>query len=569
MACHRLDRLLSYNQRMRTFLAGMLCMIAATAQGQDPRCTSLKSEVTLGPFSGEKIDSVLIETAKPNLGKLGRLVARLHVMTHRGVIQRELLFAPGDTVDTLMIAESLRRLRALAFLEYARVEGRRCRSGTGQSLALSVVTRDAWTTRPDLKVGSAAPRIGLTERNLFGTGRTVSLDVVSRNGSIGAGVTAFDSFGFGSGATARGQYQRYSDGSTRSLFLSRRQATVADRWRASFGVVDQVSEPRAAQSDNFERSSGELIAGLRLTPGRSLHAIYLIGGVESEQGSLSAAPNSQVVGPLRVDRRFVGPQLGTAIVSTRYDTLTWLLAGGSVIDAPRTVEGEIVIGMGKGTVSATDSGGPALIATSNFMTHYDGWLGREWLPNRASRVVSDLWASGYSRSGEWHSGRLRATVLAEHAASKGVWRIFAASERLKDPDPDVRALGIYDRALAFVPSRVRLAESAFTMSLERTRHLRPIGGTLELDASVFGALSKRWDPSSAATSAEETRAEDVSVSVAGIGLSLSPRRAGRATIRLDYGFPILASGISRKPRFSVSVVPWLEAARHRDGSVLF
>ncbi len=424
-----------------------------------------------------------------------------------------------------------------------------------------VVTRDAWTTRPDVKAGSASQRIGLTERNLLGTGRTVSLDVVALNGSIGAGITAYDSFGFGSGVTARGQYQRYSDGSTRGLFLSRRQSTVADRWRASLGLFDQQSEPRAPQSDNFERTSVELITGTRLTRRRSLRSVYLLGGLESEQSSLSAAANAQVVGPVHVDRRFIGPQFGTSIVSTGYDTLTWLLAGNSVIDVPRAVEAEVVIGMGRGTVSATNSGGPVEIARANFMTHYDAWLGREWLPDRSSRLVSDLWVSGYSRSGEWRSGRIRATILTERAASMGLWRLSAASEHLNDPDPDVRALAIYDRALAFVPKRVRLAESAFTMSLERTRHLRAVGATMELDGSLFGALSRRWETSGAATNAE-----GVSVGIAGIGLSLSPRRAGRATIRLDYGVPLFASGVPRRPRFSVSVVPWLETARHRDGS---
>lgn len=550
---------------MRTLLVGALCLGSAAGHAQESHCSSLKSEVTLGPFSGRRIDSVFVETAKPNLGKFGRLISRLHVRTQQGVIRRELLFAPGDTVDTLQIAESLRRLRALAFLESAQIEGRQCESATGQTLALTVVTRDAWTTRPDLRPGSGSPRIGLTERNLLGTGRTVSIDVVSRNRSIGAGVTAFDRFGFGSGLTARAQFQRYADGSTRALFLSRRQATVADRWRASLDVFDQQSEPRGPQSDNFERTSAELITGLRLTPRRSPRALYLLGGFESEQGSLTAAPNADVVGPTRVIRRFAGPDLGAALVATGYDTLTWLLAGNSVVDVPRSVEAEIVVGMGSGTVSATDSTGPIGVGRSNFMTHYDAWLGREWLPSRRSRVVGDLWASGYSRAGEWQTGRVRATVSAEHAASNGLWRLSAASEHLRDPDPDVRALAIYDRALAFVPNRIRLAESAFTMSLERTRHLRPIGGSLELDASLFGALSKRWDPSPVATSAE-----DFSVGVAGIGLALSPRHAGRATIRLDYGVPLLVSpGVQRTPRLSLTLVPWLEGGRHRDRSGSF
>jgi hypothetical protein len=179
--------------------------------------------------------------------------------------------------------------------------------------------------------------------------------------------------------------------------------------------------------------------------------------------------------------------------------------------------------------------------------------------------VTDLWASGYSRAGDWQSSRLRAAVSAEHAASRGLWRLTIAQEQLNDPDPDVRALGIYDRALAFVPDRIRLAESALSISLERTRHIRSIGSALELDGSLFGAYSRRWDPAPSSTSAE-----DFTVGVAGLGLSLSPRRPGRGTVRLDYGFPLTGTpGLSRTPRFSVTIFPWLEASRHREKSGLF
>jgi hypothetical protein len=374
-----------------------------------------------------------------------------------------------------------------------------------------------------------------------------------------------DNFGFGTGFTMRGQYQRYADGAVRSIFFSRRQSSLADRWRASLDINDQRHEPRAPLSDNFERAGFDLLGGVRLTPRRAAHAIYLLGGFESESGSLSAAPNADVVGPTRVDRHFTGPQIGTAIVATRYDTLTWLLAGGSLVDVPRTVEGEVLVGVGRGAVTAMELGGVTEIARSNYMTHYDAWLGREWLPTRKSRVVSDLWVGGYSRSGDWHSGHARAAVSAEHAAPNGIWRLTTAAEQLSDPDPDVRALAIYDRALAFVPSRGRLAEAAFTMSAERTRHMRPIGGTLELDGSVYGAYSKRWDPSSFGGNVG-----DLSVGVAGVGLSLSPRRSGRSTIRLDYGVPLLRTpGVQRSPRFSITLMPWLETGRHRDNSGSF
>jgi hypothetical protein len=550
---------------MRYALIFVAALIPAIARTQDRPCSALKSEVTIGPLSGHRIDSVLVETANPKLGRLARLVGKVHVRTRPDVIRRELLFVAGDTVDTLLVAESLRRLRKLPFLEYARVEASACLAGSGETLVLDVVTRDSWTTRPDIKPSASAPRVGLTERNLFGTGRMASLDLVSRNRSLGVGITTFDAFGFGTGVVTRAEYQRYSDGTIRALSLARRRASVTDRWTGELDLYDQRHEPSTPLADHFERTGGEAIGGLRVTPRRDSHAVYVLAGLESEYSSLVAAPNADIVGPVKVDRRFTGPQIGLSILSARYDTLTWLLSGGAVVDVPRTLEGEIVVGVGSGAVTTRDLNGPVVINTANFMTHYDAWVGREWLPTRSSRLVTDFWASGYSRAGEWQSSRLRAAISAEHAASRGLWRLTIAQEQLNDPDPDVRALGIYDRALAFVPSRIRLAESALSVSIERTRHIRAVGSSLELDGSLFAALSKRWEPAPSATSVE-----DFTVGVAGFGLALSPRRPGRGTVRLDYGFPLTGTpGIRRTPRLSLTILPWLESSRHREKSGLF
>ncbi|HEX9130234.1 MAG TPA: hypothetical protein VF850_13820 [Gemmatimonadaceae bacterium] len=544
------------------FTPGLLILFSATlANAQESQlCSISRSEVTLGPLSGHRIDSVAVITSSPNLGKRGRAIAKMHVRTRPEIIRRELLFSAGDTVDTLLVAESLRRLRKLQFLENAHVEANRCVTPTGESLALSVVTRDAWTTRPDIKAGGSSPRIGLTERDLLGTGRTVSLSLVSHNRSLGAGISTMDTFGFGTGVATRAQFQRYYEGTLRSISFARRQSSLADRWRAQLDFWDQHYEPKSANSEQIERTGGDLIAGIRLSPPAASHVVYLLSGAESELTSLAAASNAQVIGPVRVDRRFTGPQVGFSLVSGSYDTLTWLLPGGAVIDVPRTFEGEFVVGLGRGAVTSRDLMGPGETSGSSFMTHYDAWVGREWLPTRSSRVVGDVWASGYTGATDWHSSSIRGAVSAAHAASNGLWEMTLAAEQLTDPDPDVRALTIIDRALAFVPPTVRLAESALTMSVDRTRHLRPVGSSLELDGSLFGALSKRWDPV-----ASTAGSEDVTVGVVGVSLGLSPRKAGRTSIRLDYGVPVIeATGVRRPPRFSITLTPWLETGRHRD-----
>jgi hypothetical protein len=131
------------------FAPGLLVLFsAALANAQEPQpCSASRSEVTLGPLSGHRIDSVAVITSSPNLGRRGRAIAKMHVRTRPEIIRRELLFAAGDTVDTLRVAESLRRLRKLQFIENVHIEAERCVTPVGESLVLKVVTRDAWTAR--------------------------------------------------------------------------------------------------------------------------------------------------------------------------------------------------------------------------------------------------------------------------------------------------------------------------------------------------------------------------------------------------------------------------------------
>jgi hypothetical protein len=533
---------------------------SAVVHAQEPqRCSDFKSEVTLGALSGHRIDSVNVQTAQPDLGRFSALT-RMRRRTQPEVIRRELLFAPGDSVDTLRVAESLRRLRQLAFLEYARVDAHECETPTGPILSLQVVTRDAWTARPEVRSNKGSPRIGLTERDLLGSGRTVSFDVVSHNRNLGVGVSTYDAFGFGTGLTTQARFQRYYDGTIRTLSFGRRETSVADRWRAGLELWDQRYEPKVSTGDDFERTGGDFLAGVRVSGAKDSHVVRVLGGVESELTSLIAAPNAEIVGPSRMVRRFTGPEVGLSVRSAKYDTLTWLLAGGAVVDVPRTFETEVVVGVGPGAVTSSDVSGPTETTRTNFMTHYTAWAGREWLPTRKSRIMSDLWASGFSGLHAWRSGRVRGALSAERGASNGVWTLFLAGEHLTDPDPDIRALTLFDRSLAFVPRDVRFAESAFTMSLDRTRHLARLSSGYELDGSVFGAYSKRWGLANATTSSG-----DFSIGIAGVGLSLASRRPGKSSIRLDYGVPVSApAGVRRTPRLSISLTPWLGAGRRRD-----
>jgi outer membrane protein assembly factor BamA len=125
-------------------------------------------------MSGVRITSLAIVSEGPDLPGPAQVAAGLHHVSREGTIRRQLLFAPGDTVDTLLVGETMRRLRRQRLYSDAVLLAERC-DGTG-GVGLVLRTRDTWTLRPTARLRSSnSLSIGVEEKNLFGTARTVAL----------------------------------------------------------------------------------------------------------------------------------------------------------------------------------------------------------------------------------------------------------------------------------------------------------------------------------------------------------------------------------------------------------
>lgn len=96
---------------------------------------------------------------------------KLHVRTHEKFILNELLFRVGECLDTLLLEETERLLRAYRFIGYSDVFAIPQPDGTQH---VNVYTRDEWTTKFDLGFrideGIKIEGIELTEESLMGRG---------------------------------------------------------------------------------------------------------------------------------------------------------------------------------------------------------------------------------------------------------------------------------------------------------------------------------------------------------------------------------------------------------------
>jgi hypothetical protein len=165
-------------------LVGIALLVAppaASAAGEEPPAAQAASPDSTPHLEGRTIAHVEIRAldifdTDPGdpFNLFYRLANLLHVRTRDRTIRQQLLFGEGEPWNEARGLETARILRTLDYLEPLRMEAR----PAGDSVAVTVETRDSWTTSPVLNLESGAGvqygTVGLTERNLLGLGKALS-----------------------------------------------------------------------------------------------------------------------------------------------------------------------------------------------------------------------------------------------------------------------------------------------------------------------------------------------------------------------------------------------------------
>ncbi|MGI8549161.1 MAG: hypothetical protein ACR2M1_17870, partial [Gemmatimonadaceae bacterium] len=273
-------------------------------------CDTTVTRTTAGNLSGARIRSLAIQTEGPTaLPGVGRFSSHLHSTTRSGTVRRDLQFAVNDTVDTISVGESMRRLRHRSYIRDAVLSGVRCDSG---SVDLRVTTYDRWSLSASVAVQSNTSYGGLDERNLLGTGREGSVSIASRQGRIGGAIGYTDPFLLNLPVYLKVRGARFVDGSDLRGRLRNADQSVTDRWRSQlvFARYRQDShkteefggEPVLVQQA-FKRDAAFLLFGRRIGEA-TLSATSILFGADFERASLNAPDRALVVGPRLVERRY-------------------------------------------------------------------------------------------------------------------------------------------------------------------------------------------------------------------------------------------------------------------------
>lgn len=256
-----------------------------------------------------------------------RAANKIHYPTRESVIRRELLFAPGEVWDPLLVIQSERNLRANG--SFRRVDIIPVKRPGGEVDAV-VRSQDSWTTNPRFAAGTEGGEsffgLGLEEGNILGYGKSLAFDYGKTGNKTASSYSYGDPRFLGTRMALNGSYSRgnVGDSGTASLTSpfyaldSTRASAVS--WRRS--VAEQTVYRDAEEYSEF-RVKRRIVEG---SLGRRLEADRIFvqrveGGWYSDRAqyeNMEGVVPGTVRGTLPDNRELSGPTVGYSWVQPDY-----------------------------------------------------------------------------------------------------------------------------------------------------------------------------------------------------------------------------------------------------------
>jgi len=164
-----------------------------------------------------------------------RFMNGIRFQTRERVVEKELLFGPGSTLDSVQLAETERNLRGLGLFRDVSVDT----VSRGDSLMVTVQTQDAWSTQPIFRFSfsgeTVTGKIGLSEKNLFGSGNRAR---IAWRKDVDRNALELDTHFrrvFGTQIDVAGLYSGLSDGNLGQWFVGDPWRSAQDRRAVGYG----------------------------------------------------------------------------------------------------------------------------------------------------------------------------------------------------------------------------------------------------------------------------------------------------------------------------------------------
>lgn len=473
---------------------------------------------------------------------LFRLANRLHRTTREEVIERQLLFRPGDRYSRRTVEESERLLRGNRYLYEAEIHP--VHYGDGR-VDLEVITRDVWT----LNVGAGLGRSGGTssthfqiqDTNVLGTGKSITL---SHQQDVDRTTSAFrfdDPGVLGSRVRVGLEYDSNSDGDLRSLQVERPFYSLDTRWSAgltasSGAQVDSLYElghptDRFLHRHDLFQVQGGLSTGLA-----DGWATRWKSGFTFQRDQYEAAADFATPAVLPEDRTLAFPWISWEAVQDRF------VEGRNLDQIARTED----FGLGSNLHLRLGWSSPFFGGDRNVAV-FDGGASTGFRLTSTQTLLL-----GTDLAGRWGKGPENALL---HSSARYYWRNFGdhlffatlEGDLARDLDDGNQLLLGGDSGLRGYPLRYQDGDRRTLLTLEQRFftdyypfQLVHVGGAVFFDAG------RTWGGDSA-LAPNLGWLRDV-----GVGLRLSPSRSGLGdVIHFDLAFPLDGDGSIRSMQWLV------------------
>jgi hemolysin activation/secretion protein len=393
---------------------------------------------------------------------LFRLANRLHITSRAEVIERSVLFAPGQLVSAQRIEETERLLRTKRFLYDVQIRPIEVRDGV---VDIEVLTRDTWTLQPGLSVGRAGGAndgaIRLREYNLLGTG--VAVDV-SRYSHVDRQETVVGLSG--AGLLGRGidldiSSARASDGRRHSVNVSRPFKALDTPWAAGLSLqgddrIDTVYRAGQIESSFRHRERRAAVHGgwsTGLVDGWvRRHTV----GVEFAEDAYAAETGLAAPPELPADQRLVIPFVRFELLQDRYERQI----NRDLIGKPED------IALGWNVQIQLGQASPPM-GSSRSALRYNLSLQRGFTPAPRSLTLVTSQVSGEYSSSQAKRQRAQLSLRAYWTTGPRTWLYSAfAIDHLLRPDPAVALTLGGDNGLRGYPLRYQTGTRRALLTFE-------------------------------------------------------------------------------------------------------
>ena len=256
---------------------------------------------------------------------LFRLANTLHATTRPSVIERDVLFKPGDRVSVRIIDETERLLRTNRYLHDVQIRPVNYRDGV---VDIEVITRDTWSLDPGLSAsragGANAGRVSLREYNLMGSGISAGISYSSNVDRAGTEVGFSDNHLFGNRTGIAYTYGVLDVGKVQTFSFGRPFYALDTPWAYGLSAshVDALSTvyDQAAVASQYRSNvdNAEVYGGW--STGRVEGWVQRFsGGLASQSSTYALQPDQPPPAQLPTDLTLTGPFVRYQVVEDVYE----------------------------------------------------------------------------------------------------------------------------------------------------------------------------------------------------------------------------------------------------------